>query len=131
MVNLFDSSYVCHEQCRCVSCNRSISQLIHRSNEFTTDGKSSRLRLGILSTCDVCNSPPTFLVSLINSITVVGLRAFTTSQSAEAQFILFTRIFDIATADTHRPVHFHHIHGSGFPIWIADAHKGQALGMST
>ncbi|KAF8978201.1 hypothetical protein BDQ17DRAFT_1338866 [Cyathus striatus] len=52
---------------------------------------------------------------------IVGARAFTTSQSAKAHFILFTPI-------TGLPVQFRHIHGYGFNIWIADAHKGQALG---
>jgi hypothetical protein len=46
-----------------------------------------------------------------------------------AHLILFTRIFDIAQADTGLPVQFYHIHGKGFRTWIADAHKGQALGM--
>ncbi|KAF8157089.1 hypothetical protein B0H34DRAFT_798402 [Crassisporium funariophilum] len=59
---------------------------------------------------------------------VVSARAFTTSQSAMAHLILFTRIFDIAQADTGLPVQFYHIHGKGFRTWIADAHKGQALG---
>lgn len=59
---------------------------------------------------------------------IVSVRAFTTSQSAEAHFILFRRIFEIATHDTGIPVRFQHIHGEGFRVWIADAHKGQALG---
>jgi hypothetical protein len=62
---------------------------------------------------------------------VVGARAFTTSQSASAHLLLFTRIFEIAEADTGIPVRFHHLHGQGFKTWIADAHKGQALGTST
>jgi hypothetical protein len=61
-------------------------------------------------------------------IAVVSVRVFTTSQSAEAHLILFKRIFEIATSDTNIPVQFHHIHGDGFLVWIADAHKGQALG---
>ncbi|KAF8975638.1 hypothetical protein BDQ17DRAFT_1267859 [Cyathus striatus] len=58
----------------------------------------------------------------------VGARAFTTSQSAKAHFILFTRIFQFVTQITGLPVQFRHIHGSGFHVWSADAHKGQALG---
>ncbi|KAF8974325.1 hypothetical protein BDZ97DRAFT_11979 [Flammula alnicola] len=60
---------------------------------------------------------------------VVSTRAFTTSQSAQAHFILFTRIFNIATSDTGLPVRFRHIHGSGISVCTADAHKGQALGL--
>ncbi|KAJ7688326.1 hypothetical protein B0H14DRAFT_2653299 [Mycena olivaceomarginata] len=60
---------------------------------------------------------------------IIGTRAFTTSQSAEAHLILFTRIFEIAHADTGIPCRFRHIHGEGFEIWITDAHKGQALGV--
>ncbi|KAK7032946.1 hypothetical protein R3P38DRAFT_2773440 [Favolaschia claudopus] len=59
---------------------------------------------------------------------VVGTRAFTTSQSAQAHLILFTRIFEIAAADTGIPCRFRHIHGEGFELWITDSHKGQALG---
>ncbi|KAF8955028.1 hypothetical protein BDZ97DRAFT_1634183, partial [Flammula alnicola] len=59
---------------------------------------------------------------------VISARAFTTSQSAAAHLVLFTRIFDIAQADTGLPVQFYHIHGHRFRTWIADAHKGQALG---
>ncbi|KAF8994773.1 hypothetical protein BDQ17DRAFT_1251365, partial [Cyathus striatus] len=60
---------------------------------------------------------------------IVGARAFTTSQSVRAHFILFKRIFDFATKITGLPVQFQHIHGTGYYIWIADAHKGQALGV--
>ncbi|KAJ7648009.1 hypothetical protein FB45DRAFT_1102588 [Roridomyces roridus] len=59
---------------------------------------------------------------------VIGTRAFTTSQSAQAHLILFTRIFEIAQADTGIPCRFRHIHGDGFELWIADSHKGQSLG---
>ncbi|KAJ7147499.1 hypothetical protein C8R43DRAFT_1129734 [Mycena crocata] len=59
---------------------------------------------------------------------IVGTRAFTTSQSAKAHLILFTRIFEIAHSDTGVPCTFRHIHGKGFEVWITDAHKGQALG---
>lgn len=65
------------------------------------------------------------------NLAVVGVRAFTTSQSAEAHVILFQRIFDFATEDTKIPVRFNHIHGSGFLLWIADAHMGQALGINS
>ncbi|KAJ7815996.1 hypothetical protein B0H13DRAFT_2460922 [Mycena leptocephala] len=59
---------------------------------------------------------------------VIGTRAFTTSQSTEAHVILFTRIFEIAFEDTGIPCRFRHIHGEGFELWITDSHKGQALG---
>jgi hypothetical protein len=57
---------------------------------------------------------------------VIETRAFTTSQSAEAHLILFTRIFEIAFEDTGVSCRFRHIHGEGFELWITDAHKGQA-----
>ncbi|KAJ8457091.1 hypothetical protein ONZ45_g18455 [Pleurotus djamor] len=60
---------------------------------------------------------------------VVSARAFITSQSGDAHLILFRRIFDIACADTGHEVRFAHIHGTGIELWIADAHKGQALGL--
>ncbi|KZP33349.1 hypothetical protein FIBSPDRAFT_718116, partial [Athelia psychrophila] len=60
---------------------------------------------------------------------VIGARAFTTSQSADAHFILIKRIFEIASTDTSLPVRFLHIHGEGLEAWVADAHKGQALGV--
>ena len=62
---------------------------------------------------------------------VVGARAFITSQCAEAHTVLFRRIFEIAVADTGQPVAFKHIHGHGYESVVADAHKGQALGMCT
>ncbi|KAK7005533.1 hypothetical protein R3P38DRAFT_3326482 [Favolaschia claudopus] len=62
-------------------------------------------------------------------LTVIGTRAFTTSQSAQAHLILFTRIFEIAAADTGIPCRFRHIHGEGFELLITDSHKGQALGL--
>ena len=52
-----------------------------------------------------------------------------TSQSAEAHLILFRRIFEIAQNDTKLPIRFRHIHGCGIEAVVADAHKGQALGM--
>ncbi|KAJ7778963.1 hypothetical protein B0H16DRAFT_1838049 [Mycena metata] len=58
----------------------------------------------------------------------IGTRAFTTSQSAQAHLILFTRIFEIAHADTGIPCRFRHIHGQDYELWITDSHKGQALG---
>ncbi|KAJ7769144.1 hypothetical protein DFH07DRAFT_769047 [Mycena maculata] len=58
---------------------------------------------------------------------VIGTRAFTTSQSAAAHLILFTRIFEIVFEDTGVSCRFRHIHGEGFELWITDAHKGQAL----
>ncbi|KAJ7211515.1 hypothetical protein C8J57DRAFT_1440813 [Mycena rebaudengoi] len=61
---------------------------------------------------------------------VIGTRAFTTSQSAEAYVILFTRIFEIAFGDTGLPCRFRHIHGEGFELWITDSHKGQALALT-
>jgi len=44
---------------------------------------------------------------------------------------LFTRVFHFATMDTGLLPKFSHIHGEGFLLFIADAHKGQALGTFT
>ncbi|TFK44080.1 hypothetical protein BDQ12DRAFT_594008, partial [Crucibulum laeve] len=60
---------------------------------------------------------------------LVNMKSFMTSQSAQAHLILFTRIFDFAHSETGIPIQFCHIHGARFNIWIADAHKGQALGV--
>ncbi|KAG1799560.1 hypothetical protein EV424DRAFT_1545973 [Suillus variegatus] len=60
---------------------------------------------------------------------VIGARAFTTSQSAQAHFILFQRIFEIASADTGCAVQFQYMHGEGIQTIIADGHKGQGLGL--
>jgi len=45
-----------------------------------------------------------------------------------AHHIHFHQIFAIAEADTGQSVHFHHIHGNGFDTFMANGHKGQALG---
>ncbi|KIJ26707.1 hypothetical protein M422DRAFT_272219 [Sphaerobolus stellatus SS14] len=60
---------------------------------------------------------------------IVVARAFTTSQTAEAHKLLFSRIFDIMEQDTGETVHFQYIHGTGYEISMADGHKGQALGL--
>jgi len=60
---------------------------------------------------------------------IVVARGFTTSQSASAHKILFRCIFEIAQSDTGKPIQFRHIHGSGLDTFMADGHKGQALGM--
>ncbi|KAF8590817.1 hypothetical protein K439DRAFT_1657169 [Ramaria rubella] len=60
---------------------------------------------------------------------IVVARAFTTSQSAAAHLILFTRIFAIVEQDTGQLVCFRHIHGEGFDSFMADGHRGQALGL--
>ncbi|KIJ35151.1 hypothetical protein M422DRAFT_262714 [Sphaerobolus stellatus SS14] len=62
----------------------------------------------------------------VNTVIVVA-RAFTTSQTAEAHKLLFSRIFDIMEQDTGETVRFRYIHGTGYEIFIADGHKGQAL----
>jgi hypothetical protein len=46
------------------------------------------------------------------TLAVVGVRAFTMSQSAEAHVILFQRIFNFATEDSKIPIHFY-LNGSG------------------
>ena len=51
------------------------------------------------------------------------------SQSAVAHCELFKRIFEVAQSDTGLEVRFRHIHGDGYESFIADGHKGQALGM--
>ena len=57
-------------------------------------------------------------------------RAFTTSQSAEAHFELFKSIDAVVKEDTGGiGIRFAYIHGDGIETWVADSHKGQALGM--
>ena len=63
-----------------------------------------------------------------HAVAVVVARAFINSQSAAAHHILFRRIFAFAEADTGCAVRFRHIHGEGFDTFMADGHKGQALG---
>jgi hypothetical protein len=53
------------------------------------------------------------------------------SQSADAHFILFHCIFEIAEADTGTAITFHHIDGVGFESVVVDGHKGQGLGEYT
>jgi hypothetical protein len=61
-------------------------------------------------------------------LAVVCARVFVTSQSAPAHLFMFKLVFKIAEEDTGRPIQFRHIHGTGFETFVADAHKGQALG---
>jgi len=61
-------------------------------------------------------------------LVIVVAGAFTTSHSAMAHHILFHQIFTIAEADTAQSIHFHHIHSNGFDTFMANGHKGQALG---
>ena len=60
---------------------------------------------------------------------VVSTRAFINCQSAEAHFILFRRIFEIAVQDSNQPIAIHYIHGHGIESVVADAHQGQGVGM--
>ncbi|KIJ25851.1 hypothetical protein M422DRAFT_273135 [Sphaerobolus stellatus SS14] len=59
---------------------------------------------------------------------IVVSRAFITSQSATAHFLLFKRIFQVAEADTGKPFRIRHIHGDGLDSVTADGHRGQAVG---
>ncbi|KAG6379689.1 hypothetical protein JVT61DRAFT_10211 [Boletus reticuloceps] len=59
---------------------------------------------------------------------IVVARAFTTSESADAHLILFTRIFEIVKHDTGLEVSFNYISGHGIQSVVADGHRGQALG---
>ncbi|KAG2111578.1 uncharacterized protein F5147DRAFT_744738 [Suillus discolor] len=60
---------------------------------------------------------------------VIGAQAFTTSQSAQAHFILFQQIFKIASADMGCAVQFQYMHREGIQTIIADGHKGQGQGL--
>ncbi|KAG6374578.1 hypothetical protein JVT61DRAFT_3932 [Boletus reticuloceps] len=59
---------------------------------------------------------------------IVVAHAFTTSESAAAHLILFTRIFEIVKHDTGLEVLFNYISGHGIQSVVADGHRGQALG---
>ncbi|KAJ7631405.1 hypothetical protein DFH06DRAFT_1439242 [Mycena polygramma] len=100
---------------------RSMSALLMRSKKLSLDTAFKRLN-GKWQEFEM----ETWELNQMKS--VIGTRAFTTSQSAQAHLILFTRIFEIAYADTGVPCRFRHIHGEGFELWITDAHKGQAVG---
>ncbi|KAF8578686.1 hypothetical protein K439DRAFT_1621146 [Ramaria rubella] len=58
---------------------------------------------------------------------IVCARVFVTSGSAPAHLAMFKLVFKIAEDDTGVAVKFKHIHGSGYEVMVADAHKGQAL----
>ncbi|KAF8547224.1 hypothetical protein OG21DRAFT_1425240 [Imleria badia] len=60
---------------------------------------------------------------------VVSARAFFNCQSAEAHFILFRHIFEIAVQDSNQPVAFHYMHGHDIESVVADAHQGQGIGL--
>ncbi|KIJ44892.1 hypothetical protein M422DRAFT_251516 [Sphaerobolus stellatus SS14] len=60
---------------------------------------------------------------------IVVARTFTTSQITEEHKLLFSRIFDIMEQETGETVRFRYIHGTGYEIFMADGHKGQALGL--
>ncbi|KAF8584341.1 hypothetical protein K439DRAFT_1567517 [Ramaria rubella] len=47
----------------------------------------------------------------------------------EAWFPDVMKFFKIAETDTGKPMRFQHIHGTGYEVVVADAHKGQALGV--
>ncbi|KAJ7857577.1 hypothetical protein B0H13DRAFT_1640899 [Mycena leptocephala] len=100
---------------------RSMSKLLMRSRKLSLDTAFKRLN-GKWQEFEM----ETWELNGMKS--VIGTRAFTTSQSTEAHVILFTRIFEIAFEDTGIPCRFRHIHGEGFELWITDSHKGQALG---
>jgi hypothetical protein len=66
------------------------------------------------------------MICAIPAVTLV--RAIINSQSAEAHLALFSRIFEIAEADTGSKVNFHYLHGRGIDVITADEHLGQAKG---
>ncbi|KAJ7920959.1 hypothetical protein B0H13DRAFT_2230669 [Mycena leptocephala] len=112
---------------------RSMSALLMRSKKLSLDTAFKRLngkwQEFEMETTELermkCKGVHSYRIHLCSLVD--GTRAFTTSQSAEAHVILFTRVFQIAFEDTGVPCRFRHIHGDGFELWIADAHKGQAL----
>ncbi|KAJ7848967.1 hypothetical protein B0H14DRAFT_2582749 [Mycena olivaceomarginata] len=61
---------------------------------------------------------------------VIGTRAFTTSQSAEAHLILLLEFLRSRLKILEFPAASVTSMGKGFELWITDAHKGQALGRS-
>ena len=97
-------------------------------NELAENGKSLKLKLGTITTCDVSHLP-TYKNSLVLCATaLVVARAFSTSESSEAHYLLFSRIFEIAQRDTGLEVTFHYISERGIQSIVADGHRGQALG---
>ncbi|KAF8520313.1 hypothetical protein JB92DRAFT_3082143 [Gautieria morchelliformis] len=60
---------------------------------------------------------------------IVCARVFVMSQSATAHLHMFQHLFAIAKQDTGHQAQFRHIHGAGYETFVADTHKGQALGL--
>ncbi|KLO19044.1 hypothetical protein SCHPADRAFT_818851 [Schizopora paradoxa] len=59
----------------------------------------------------------------------VAARVFTSSQTANAHFQIFTNVFRIAEGDSGLKLKLHYMHGEGLELITADGHRGQALGM--
>ena len=69
------------------------------------------------------------LVLIIITIALVLARVYLKQESAAAYQMIFQEIIDIAEKDVGTAVKFQHMDGAGIGCFIADAHKGQALGI--
>lgn len=70
-----------------------------------------------------------YLFLIIITIALVLARVYVKQESAAAYQTVFREIFDIVEKDVGRMVQFQHIDGAGIGCIIADAHRGQALGI--
>jgi hypothetical protein len=66
---------------------------------------------------------------IIITIALVLARVYLKQESATAYQTVFREVFEIAEKDIGRMVKFHHMDGTGIGCIIADAHRGQALGI--
>ncbi|PKY51330.1 hypothetical protein RhiirA4_546495 [Rhizophagus irregularis] len=62
--------------------------------------------------------------------TLTFARVFTNNKSADAYQNIFAAVFSVVKEDTNSEICFHHIDGKGIGCILADAHPGQALGIS-
>ena len=69
------------------------------------------------------------LVLIIITIALVLARVYLKQESAAAYQMIFQEMIDIAEKDVGTAVKFQHMDGAGIECFIADAHKGQALGI--
>lgn len=70
-----------------------------------------------------------FLIIITIAIALVLARVYLKQESAAAYQTVFQEIFKIVERDVGRMVKFHHMDGTGIGCIIADAHRGQALGI--
>lgn len=94
-------------------------------------GPSQRVHLRRACTYGECiyGGISVYLFLIIITIALVLARVYLKQESAAAYQMIFQEIIDIAEKDVGTAVKFQHMDGAGIGCFIADAHKGQALGI--